>query len=197
MPGDATARTIERVSRTQAARLASSLGLPTDSVSSMNTLPAGWHLAFCLSIPPKYELADDGLPLADPLLPHMDDYPVRVMGGTSMEIVGEIPMESELACNSRIASVIDKVGRSGPLRIAMVHREYSVDRSPVAVEQQEIVYLKVASKGTQKAGAVALDVAAPDRVVHVDEIDVFRFSAVTFNSHRVHYDRPYTLSQEG
>jgi 3-methylfumaryl-CoA hydratase len=97
---------------------------------------------------------------------------------------------------SRIAAVKVKEGRSGPLVFVTVRREVSGPAGLALADEHDIVY-----RGADGA-AVAPAVAAPageawSREIHPDPVLLFRYSAATFNGHRIHYDQPYATAVEG
>lgn len=194
----ASLRSTERVTRSHVRRIAAALGLDPRVVDAMQSLPPGWHWAFCIAIHARAGLASDGLPADDPLLPSMEAFPTRVMGGTKIEVVQPIPLEAEMDCDSRIAGLVDKPGRSGPLRILTIERLYSIDAARAIRETQEVVYLTTAPRPRVESTPDASR-QAPHGAhrIAVDEVDVFRFSAATFNSHRIHYDTAYAVQVEG
>lgn len=194
----AAARTVERVTRAHAARVAATLGLDPAAPTTMQSLPPGWHWAFCLATPARAALAVDGLPASDPLLPQMEGFSARVMGGTTFDVVQPVPMEAELACTTRIAGIVNKTGRSGALRILTVERLYSVSGAMAISERQEVVYLQHTPRPAADDTSPPAHCAPPGVwQLAFDETDVFRFSAVTFNTHRIHYDAPYAARTEG
>lgn len=187
-------------------RLSLTLRARPDHVKAAGVLPRGWHLALCIDGGMHDQLAEDGLPRENPMLPAMEGFPSRVMGATAMHFLKDIPLGAQLDCTARIGAVADKVGRSGPLRIMTIERQYFVSGELCIDEQQEVVYLPTPPNAAASipSPAPAAPRAAPevadvvsDRSIQLREIDVFRFSAVTFNSHRIHYDHPYATQVEG
>jgi 3-methylfumaryl-CoA hydratase len=102
---------------------------------------------------------------------------------------------------SRIADVILKQGRSGPLVFVTVRHEIRIEEGVALTEEQDIVYRDSARVYRDAAGA-APSPAAPDgqeweREIRPGDVLLFRYSALTFNSHRIHYDRRFATSVEG
>jgi 3-methylfumaryl-CoA hydratase len=186
----------ERITRVHAARVAAALQLDPAVVDCMSELPLGWHWAFCLAVHGKAALAPDGLPRQDPLLPQLPGFASRVMGSTRVTRLAPIAMETELRCETRIAGLVDKIGRSGPLRILTLERRYACGEQPVLEELQEVVYLPAVVRAPADVGDGEAAPSGAD-ALQIDEVDVFRFSAATFNAHRLHYDATYARGVEG
>jgi 3-methylfumaryl-CoA hydratase len=95
---------------------------------------------------------------------------------------------------SRIADIKEKQGRSGPLVFVVVRHEIRGPRGTAVVEEHDIVYR---GHGEGPAPAVVEERAEWEREVLADDVLLFRYSALTFNGHRIHYDRRYCVEQEG
>ena len=102
--------------------------------------------------------------------------------------------------NSRIVSVTAKRGRSGDLVFVVVRHELSTSAGLALTEEHDIVYRELPSPGDRDAAAAprpAPGAAAWTRRIVPDPVLLFRYSALTFNSHRIHYDRRYVTEVEG
>ena len=123
-------------------------------------------------------------------------FPRRMFAGARIEYAGDLRIGEPVRRVSRIGSVRYTEGRSGPLVFVTVVHEIGNAQGCRLTEEQDIVYRP--PTGTQ-AGAAEPPPAAPDmgfsRSVSPDERLLFRFSALTFNAHRIHYDLPYTRSE--
>ena len=123
------------------------------------------------------------------------ELPRRMWAGSRLEFARPLVVGSEVTRRSRIASVKSKQGRSGALVFVTVRHEVSDADGLVLADEHDIVY-----RGA--GGAAASPVAAPGgetwrREIHPDPLLLFRYSAVTFNGHRIHYDHPYATRVEG
>jgi 3-methylfumaryl-CoA hydratase len=96
---------------------------------------------------------------------------------------------------SRITDVVPKEGRSGQLLFVTVRHEVSDDEGPVIVDQHDIVFR--GESALANAPKVAPTGEQWRRTIHPGPVLLFRYSAVTFNSHRIHYDHPYVTQVEG
>ncbi len=121
--------------------------------------------------------------------------PRRMWAGSRLEFLRPLRVGSRVERVSRVAAVEPKQGRSGALLFVTLRHEVSDDGGLVLVDEQDLVY-----RG--EAGAPAGPVAAPGdetwrREIRPDPLLLFRYSAVTFNGHRIHYDHPYATQVEG
>ena len=167
-------------------------------------LPPLWHWFTLLDHPAQADLGPDGHPADGPLLPPIPGRR-RMFAGGRLRLDAPITIGADLSSRSRVAGVSVKSGRSGELAFVTVRHELSVDGAPAGVEEQDIVYraepAAASPAGTPpaaappRAGAPAPD--GPWRVeVATDPVLLFRFSALTYNGHRIHYDRPYATQVE-
>lgn len=146
------------------------------------------------------ELAADGHAKRGRFLPPVP-LPPRMWAGGSLECHRPLRVGGTARRVSRIHDVTSKQGRSGPLVFVLVHHEISIAGKLALVEEQNIVFRGPSGSGPQ-LGAASSSPPAPGkaawrRVVRSDPVMLFRYSALTFNSHRIHYDRPYTMAEEG
>lgn len=123
--------------------------------------------------------------------------PRRMWAGSRIEFARPLEVGAAVEQRSRIAAVTPKEGRSGPLVFVTVRHEVSDSRGLVIADEHDIVY-----RGAEAAGAAAAATPAPGgeawrREIRPDPLLLFRYSAVTFNGHRIHYDHPYTTQVEG
>ena len=102
-------------------------------------------------------------------------------------------------CEAIIENVELKSGRSGSMIFVTVRHHYATPRGAALVERQDIVYRPAVSVAGSAAPAVTQPRSVADRTVTVfgDPVLLFRYSAVTFNGHRIHYDTPYVTGEEG
>jgi 3-methylfumaryl-CoA hydratase len=121
--------------------------------------------------------------------------PRRMWAGSRLEFLRPLLVGREVTRRSRILSVVPKEGRSGALVFVSVRHEVSDADGLVLSDEHDIVY-----RGESPAAPPA--VAAPTheawrREIRPDPLLLFRYSAVTFNGHRIHYDHPYATGVEG
>jgi 3-methylfumaryl-CoA hydratase len=93
-----------------------------------------------------------------------------------------------------VASLARKQGRSGPLVFVTVRTEVSQGGQVVIMDEQDLVYREAGADNPARSGP-SVAVAGRDRAVTVDPVLLFRFSALTYNAHRIHYDREYARAE--
>jgi 3-methylfumaryl-CoA hydratase len=177
------------------ARLAATLEV--DAPQAGDPLPAGWHMIFCLDVPQRNELDTDGLPRGFKLIPPVD-MPRRMFGGARLSFHTPLAVGEPIRCESELADAKLRSTATAHLAIATLrHRFFGADGLAV-VEEQDIVHLQPIDGAREKMASPADSELAPtwQREIVPDEITLFRFSALTFNSHRIHYDRSYTAEIE-
>ena len=167
--------------------------LPVDRGSPV---PNGWHWIFFLEAKPASELGVDGHPKRGGFLPPVP-LPRRMWAGGRLEFTHPLKIGDEITRDSEIVSVEPKTGRSGTLVFVTVRHTVKVAGATAIVEEQDIVYREAAQKGDPAPpGKPAPANAAWTRSVMPDTVMLFRYSALTFNGHRIHYDNDYALNEE-
>ena len=169
------------------------LNLPVDRGSPV---PNGWHWIFFLEAKPASELGGDGHPKRGGFLPPVP-LPRRMWAGGRLEFMRPLKIGDEITRESAIVSVEPKTGRSGTLVFVTVRHTVRAAGATAIIEEQDIVYREAAQKGdASPAGKPAPTNAAWTRRVMPDSVMLFRYSALTFNGHRIHYDKDYALNEE-
>ncbi len=168
-------------------------------------LPQGIHFALCTPDAPTARLGEDGHPLRDDdgasFLPPVP-LPRRMWAASAIEFLAPIALGASIERTSRIASIAPKTGRSGTMVFVELAHETRADGAPAVRERQTLVYREAAPADAPPQpplpGEARFDPAGWDahRVVVPSETLLFRFSALTFNSHRIHYDAPYAREVE-
>ncbi len=181
-------------------RLAALLDRDPAAFRTGDTLPAGWHMILFTPEAPQSTLGPDGHPRTGGFLPELG-LPRRVLGGRRTEFHAPIHIGTEVRRVSEIVGVEDKQGRSGRLvKVTLRHMIAAEDEGTAVVEEQDILYREAAQPGdTPPAPQPEPPRPAPEhsREVTPDPAMLFRYSAITFNAHRIHYDHDYATKQEG
>ena len=160
---------------------------------------------WCLAQPvfPMSELGPDGHPARGGFLPPVP-LPRRMWAGGELEFLDSLRVGDEAKRVSRIADVTMKTGSTGPLCFVSVAHEVTTSRGLAIRERQDIVYREVSGSSQPAATKPAAGKPpapppiAQHRESHVsDPVLLFRYSALTFNGHRIHYDRDYVTKVEG
>lgn len=161
-------------------------------------LPPSWHWAFFIEPALQCDIGEDGHPKKGGFLPPIN-LPRRMFAGSYIKFHRALLVGATYRRTSKIMSITMKEGRSGKLAFVKVEHVISdVAGTEYLIEQQDIVYRE--PDGVAKKSAPApKEVKAwtwAQRVV-ADPVMLFRYSAVTFNGHRIHYDYPYVTKEEG
>ncbi len=162
-----------------------------------DVLPPLWHWAYFWSLAPTAGLGPDGHAARGEFLPPID-LPRRMWAGSRVAFPRPLEVGSEVTRLSTIKSVSEKAGRSGRLAFVTVEHVVSDSEGPCIVEEHDIVYREAAEKGaTLPPGEAPPTLSGWYREVVPSPVLLFRYSALTFNGHRIHYDHPYTTEEEG
>ena len=182
------------------AALAATLDRPAQWPAPGTPLPAPWHWLYFLPLPRQSEIGPDGHPHRGGFLPPVP-LPRRMWAGSRMVFHAPLRVGEALRRTSTIESVESKQGRSGALVFVRVRHEIGADLAdaPVALtEWHDIVYREAARADDPVPVPVAAPAASPWRREWLpDPVLLFRYSALTFNGHRIHYDRDYATPAEG
>ena len=166
----------------------------------------GYH--WCLALPdsPTASLGEDGHPLREPspdsFLPPVPQTR-RMWASSKVEFLGPLRVGAAIERTSKIASVTGKPGSSGALVFVDISHETHADGALAVREVQSLVYRDPPPAGLPPAppalGGANFDAASWDsrRALVPSPALLFRFSALTFNTHRIHYDLPYAVEVEG
>ena len=156
-------------------------------------LPAPWHWLYFLPIHRQSELAADGHVERGGFLPPVP-LPRRMWAGDRLEFHHPLCAGESVTRVSRILDVHLKEGRTGPLVFVGVRHEISNAAGLALVEEHDIMYRGPAA-GVREPPSASAD-AVWQREMLADEVLLFRYSALTFNGHRIHYDRRYATEEE-
>lgn len=164
-----------------------------------SAVPPLWHWLYFLPQAPQHQIGADGHPRRGGFLPPVP-LPRRMWAGGSLQWNLDNPLVVGDAAEkrSKILSVNHKSGRSGDLLFVQVQHEFHNARGLSLTEIHDIVYRPAAAPGAPEAKPVQAETGAPwQREVVPDPVLLFRYSALTFNGHRIHYDRSYVTQEEG
>jgi 3-methylfumaryl-CoA hydratase len=153
------------------------------------------HWAYFLTAAPTEALSADGHWRSGGLMP-----PVllqrRMFAGATMEFSAPLQLGREATIASTVRDVAYKPGRSGDLVLVEVERRINQDGAERICERQTFIF-RPAGARTPAVIPRALESRHGDVTLRPSAVDLFRFSAATFNSHRIHYDLPYVTQTEG
>jgi 3-methylfumaryl-CoA hydratase len=158
--------------------------------------PLGSHWCLAPAIRPADELGPDGHPRRGGFLPPVP-LPRRMWAGGEIEFLTPLRIGDKVTRRSTIASIEAKEGRSGTLCFVAVRHEFEAAGGLAISERQDIVYRDVTAGAAQPSGTPEPRPAnGLTSSVFGSPVMLFRYSAVTFNGHRIHYDEPYVTKVE-
>jgi 3-methylfumaryl-CoA hydratase len=177
--------------------LAATLDRDDPAPEAGDPVPPCWHWLYFLPLHRQSEIGPDGHPKRGGFLPPVP-LPRRMWAGSRLEFMRPLIIGSAITRNSRIADVSGKEGRSGPLVFVRVRHEIGDAGGICVVDEHDIVYRENPNPGDPVPAAQPAP-ADPEwvRTIRPDDVLLFRYSALTFNGHRIHYDRRYVTEVEG
>lgn len=164
--------------------------------------PLGLHWCLSPATAPMSELGPDGHPARHRDLPPVPQ-PRRMWAGGSVETFDALRLGDRVTRASTIADIARKQGRSGELWFVCVDHEYATPRGLAVRERTDLVFREATKPLSAANPRSARDEPGPSRpfgrswVVETQSTLLFRYSAITFNGHRIHYDLPYATEVEG
>jgi 3-methylfumaryl-CoA hydratase len=180
-----------------ARRLAAMLDRAPPPLAIGAAVPPHWLSILFDDAQPQSRLGPDGHPAKGDFLPPVD-LPRRMLAGRRITYGGVLRIGDAVVRRSEIAAITPKQGRSGRLVIVTVRHGVTGPDGVVAVEEQDIAYREAADTQPEKpAPAEAPPEALWREPFHPDPVLLFRYSALTFNGHRIHYDSDYARQEEG
>ncbi len=187
----------ERIDATQARKLAATLDRPEDGIEDGAALPAMWHWVYFLPRAPMAKIGTDGHPERGGFFPPVE-LQRRMFAGARMTIHKPLVIGEEATRTGTITALAKKEGRAG--RMVLATAEYTISQGGETriTDTHDILYIA----GGGDTPAPGPDAWTPPgegwhEQVHVDGVMLFRYSALIFNGHRIHFDREYTRDEEG
>jgi 3-methylfumaryl-CoA hydratase len=160
-------------------------------------LPPLWHWLYFLPTVRQSELGPDGHPKRGGFLPPVP-LPRRMWAGARFEFHQPLRVGESIVRKSTIADVSTKDSRVGPLIFVLVRHEVAGPAGLALVEEHDIVYREAPSRAERTPPPTAAPTGAVwRRDIHANEVMLFRYSALIFVGHRIHYDRRYVTEVEG
>lgn len=166
-----------------------------------DVLPPLWHWLYFLPVYRHSEAGPDGHARRGGFLPPVP-LPRRMWAGSRVQFQRPLRVGEPIRRVSTIKNVTHKAGRSGDLVFVVVRHEVSTADQIAISEEHDIVYREAPRGGDRPAESASASSTAPadapwQRIVRPDPLLLFRYSALTFNGHRIHYDRSYVTEVEG
>lgn len=187
----------DQITPTPAAALSATLDRDDAPPQTGDALPPLWHWLYFLPLHKQSELGHDGHPMRGGFLPPVP-LPRRMWAGGRLQFHRPLRIGSAVTRVSQNADVSYKEGRTGPLVFVLVRHEISDADGLAFTEEHDIVY-RDNPRADDPVPAPQVAPADHDwiREIRSDDVLLFRYSALTFNGHRIHYDRRYVTETEG
>jgi 3-methylfumaryl-CoA hydratase len=185
-------------------RVAAMLDLDPDEVTRGRPLPRGWHFMLLAADTRRSALRSDGFPGLGVPMPDLG-LPRLMLGGRTVSFRHDIPIGAAVMRSSAVRSIVNKKTASGPMAVVTLAHELCIEAQsePAIVETQTYLLLPARAAGASApAGAGVGTLAAPVQAMHMktvvpDDTLLFQYSALGFNSHRIHVDREHARQVEG
>lgn len=170
-------------------------------------LPRGWHFVLLAADTRRSELRSDGFPGLGVPMPDLG-LPRLMLGGRSVHFHQDIPVGAALLRSSAVRSIVHKTNAAGPMAVVTVSHDLVLEGQTVPALVETQTYLLLPARAAAAPAAEAASVATsltpltPVQAQHLktvvpDETLLFQYSALGFNSHRIHLDRDHARSVEG
>jgi 3-methylfumaryl-CoA hydratase len=185
----------DRITEAPARALAATLNrADLNSLSSGAVLPSVWTWLYFIPLATMDQVGTDGHPKRGGFLPPIE-LPRRMWAGSRCTFHVPIRIGDDVQRSSTILRISEKTGRAGSLVFVTLRHEITTGGELAMEEEQDIVYLEIPKHVVAREPILS---PAPDwsEAVKVDPVLLFRFSALTFNAHRIHYDREYAMHVE-
>ena len=189
----------DTITPTPYAALSATFDRDAERPSAGTPLPALWHWLYFLPLHKRSDIGPDGHAKRGGFLPPVP-LPRRMWAGSQFEFHAPIRVGDTIIRTSTIHDVTEKTGRTGPLVFVKVRHEIrrAGEEAKALTEFHDIVYREAPKAGdVAPAPVVAPTASAWERKWTPDDVLLFRYSALTFNGHRIHYDRKYVTEVEG
>lgn len=176
------------------------LDLPLDPWAQGQPLPLGWHFTLLAADTPRSVLRADGFPGLGVPMPDLN-LPRLMLGSRTVSFRQSIPIGTSVMRRSALCSVVHKATATGPMAVVTVGHELHVGArtEPAVVETQTYLLMPARVPGgvVPEAPPGVPVLSAHHKVVRPDETLLFQYSALGFNSHRIHIDREHARQVEG
>lgn len=184
----------EEAALAPARALAATLDREGRDLARGDTIPGLWVWLFFTPKTPMREIGSDGHPKRGGFLPPIPA-PRRMWAGSRCKFLAPLHLGAALERTSTITAITEKVGRAATLTFLTLRHVVAADGVPLMEEEQDLVFLPIPDAWEPPAKTPAPPLAWADPVT-INPVLLFRFSALTFNGHRIHYDRTYAMEVE-
>jgi len=187
------------VSPSMLRRVAAMLDLDPDAFPRGAKLPTHWVSLFAQESARQGEIGVDGHPNPGVTLPPIP-LPRRMGAGRRVLLPGSLHVGDQLTKRAEVAAIEPKQARTGTICVLTMRHSYLVGGETIAVDEFDAIYREAVPAGTASPvnpGTPVPEDAAWSQPIQVSNALVFRYSAVTWNAHRIHYDADYARGEEG
>ncbi len=194
-----TRRDEDEITLSAVQRLAATLDQDPTVFRRGSEMPESWYAILFGTIARESTLGPDGHLETGDFLPPLHGSR-RMFGGRRTQFIRPLKIGEMVSRVSTVTRAEPKTGRTGPFTLVTVMHEISGPSGLALTEEQDIVYRAAVEAGTvaaQREAARATDKPTWSKPIELDPVLLFRYSALTFNAHRIHYDLPYARDVEG
>ncbi|MFN6956853.1 MAG: hypothetical protein ACK4PG_18845 [Acetobacteraceae bacterium] len=189
----------DEIGLSSARRIAGMLDMDPASLKQGDALPPHWFTMFFPDIARQSDIGPDGHPEKGVFLPPIP-LPRRMGAGRRVTISGALRIGEPAIKRAIVAQVAPKIGRTGRMAVLTMRHVIETRGEVIAVDEFDALYREAPAPG--QASAVSPPQPAPANGIYADRVLlssalVFRYSAVTWNAHRIHYDADYARQEEG
>lgn len=197
---DSPVKSNEICSLSMVRRVAAMLDLETESFSEGDILPKGWHFFMLAGQTRKSELRKDGFPGLGVPMPDLGNLTRLLLGGRTVTYNGDILIGSVVEKTSFVKNIVEKTTKNGQMAIVTIQHELRqvLDANPAIIETQTYILLGESKTSTQVEKTISPAIETKyQKQFTPDETLLFQYSALGFNSHKIHLDRYYAQNIEG
>lgn len=178
------------------AKLAATIGVDNPAPREGDPIPPGWHAPFFGTATPRDDLRDDGSPTSSGITVPIP-LPKRRLLGDTVEFLQPLHIGERITRRAEMADIRIEQAADGPVVHTLLRHTIDNDAGPAIIEGRAFFYLGENAAGPDAATQRPPAKADWERKIDPDPVLMFRFSALRFNGHRVHYDRDYATGIEG
>jgi 3-methylfumaryl-CoA hydratase len=189
--------TVDIFTLAQVRRVAVMLGINPQDFSVGDLVPRGWHFALLAGETARDALRSDGFPGLGVSMPQMG-LPRLLLGQRNTHFHADLRVGAAVSRRSNLASVMEKKGRNGPFAIVKIEHSLTSDNTQPDVTESQTYFLACPqSEPTPHPAPTAVTTTGAIKVVTPDDLMLFQYCALGFNTHRIHFDRDYATRVEG
>jgi len=193
-------RTIEDdVAMPMVRRIAATFDVDPDSIKPGDALPPHWFSLFFVDIAKQSDLREDGHARGGVVLPPIP-MPRRMGAGRRLKVLDRLRAARPAVRRSEVVDIVPKTGRSGSIFVLTLRNTVEQEGRTIAIDEFDAIYREATPPGQKTTATVAVPAPTDNTwadTVLLSETLVFRYSAITWNAHRIHYDSDYCRTVEG